>query len=560
MDNYEIADQLSMVAKLMDIHGENSFKAKSYGVAAFTIEKLPQELSSLTPEKIFSIKGIGESVGKKIIELLDKGELPALSEYISKTPEGVLEMMNIKGLGPKKINTLWKEYGIDTIEDLKNACLENKIAEKKGFGEKTQEKILESIQFQQQNEGKYLYAQVSDFAELFTEKLKTAFPDNQILITGEYRRQLEIIEKLEWITTTEKESLKKFLLKHDFILISESDDSITVSTEQTIQLQFHLADEDSFQLKLFETSCSKEFLTAWESSAYIKTASPKTEEEIFEKANLSYVPPFLRETASVLIKAQNKTEFSNLIQPSEIKGLIHSHSNWSDGAYTIEQMAEELIKLGFEYLVISDHSKAAYYANGLTEEKIKAQHLYIDELNRKFAPFKIFKSIECDILSDGSLDYSNKVLATFDLVIASIHSNLDMDEDKAMQRLMGAIKNPYVTILGHMTGRRLLKRRGYPIDHKAIINACATHDVVIEINSSPQRLDIDWRWIDYALEKGLTLSINPDAHSIDEFQYIKYGALVGQKGGLTKEKNLSSFGREKFEAFLFETKKAKGII
>lgn len=560
MDNYAIADQLSMLAKLMDIHGENSFKAKSYGVAAFTIEKLPQELSSLSAEKIFSIKGIGESVGKKIIELLDKGELPALREIISKTPEGVLEMMNIKGLGPKKINTLWKEYGIDTIEELKNACLENKIAEKKGFGEKTQEKILESIQFQQQNEGKYLYAQVSDFAELFTEKLRTAFPKDHISITGEYRRQLEIIEKLEWATTIEKESLKKFLLKHDFTLISESDDSITVSAEQTIELQFHLAEGNNFQLKLFETSCSKEFLTAWESPTYKKTASPKTEEEIFEKADLSFIPPFLRETALVLVKAQDKTDFSNLIQPNEIKGLIHAHSNWSDGAYTIEQMAEALIKLGFEYLVISDHSKAAYYANGLTEEKIKAQHLYIDELNRKFAPFKIYKSIECDILSDGSLDYSNKVLASFDLVIASIHSNLDMDEEKAMMRLMGAIKNPYVTILGHMTGRRLLKRRGYPVDHKAIIDACASHDVVIEINSSPQRLDIDWRWIECALEKELTLSINPDAHSIDEFQYVKYGALVGQKGGLTKERNLSSFGREQFDAFLLETKKTKGII
>jgi DNA polymerase (family 10) len=509
---------------------------------------------------VFSIKGIGESVGKKIIELLQQGELPTLKEYISKTPQGVLEMMNIKGLGPKKINTLWKESGIDTIEELKKACLENKIAEKKGFGEKTQEKILEAIQFQQQNEGRYLYAQVTDFAELFTEKLKAAFPEDHISITGEYRRQLEIIEKLEWVVAIDKESLKQFLLKHDFILVSESDNSIVVSAEQTIQLHFYLADENSCHLKLFETSCSKEFFTAWESPSYAKSNSPKTEDEIFEKAGLSYIPPYLRETASVLTKAQSKTLFSNLIQPNEIKGLIHSHSNWSDGAYTIEQMAEELIKSGFEYLVISDHSKAAYYANGLTEEKIKQQHHYIDELNKKFAPFKIYKSIECDILSDGSLDYSNKVLATFDLVIASIHSNLDMDEDKAMMRLVGAIKNPYVTILGHMTGRRLLKRTGYPVDHKAIINACATHDVVIEINSSPQRLDIDWRWIEYALEKGLTLSINPDAHSIDEFRYVKYGALVGQKGGLTKERNLSSFSKDEFETFLLKTKKAKGII
>ena len=560
MDNYTIADQLSMLAKLMDIHGENSFKAKSYGVAAYTLEKLPQEIASLPAEKILSIKGIGESVGKKIVELIQEGELQLLKEYITKTPEGVLEMMNIKGLGPKKINTLWKEYGIDTIDDLKTACIENRIAEKKGFGEKTQEKILEAIQYQQENEGKYLYAQVIDFAELFTEKIKITFPGEQIEITGEFRRHLEIIEKLEWVVTIPFEALKKFLLKNDFTLVSETNDSITVSAEKTIQLQFYVTTEEAFAKCLLETSCSKEFLIAWQSSSYKKVELAQTEKEIFEGAELSFIPAFLRESASVLTKAKNKIDFSNLIQPNEIKGLIHSHSNWSDGAYTIEQMADELIKLRFEYLVISDHSKAAYYANGLTEQRIKQQHEYIDELNKKLAPFKIYKSIECDILSDGSLDYNNKILSTFDLVIASIHSNLDMDEDKAMMRLMGAITNPYVTILGHMTGRRLLKRRGYPVDHKTIIDACSHHNVVIEINSSPQRLDIDWRWVDYALEKNLLLSINPDAHSLDEFQYIKYGALVGQKGGLTKENNLSSFSKEAFDSFLKANKKLKGII
>jgi DNA polymerase (family 10) len=560
MDNYAIADQLSMLAKLMDIHGENSFKAKSYGIAAFTIEKLPQEISTLSPEKIFSIKGIGESVGKKVVELIEQGELQALKEYISRTPEGVLEMMNIKGLGPKKINTLWKEIGIDTIEGLEKLCTENKLAEKKGFGEKTQQKILESIQFQQQNDGKYLYAQVIDFAEIFTTKLKTAFPENIIVITGDYRRQLEIVEKLEWVVTIPLQPLKKFLLKNDFTLVSESDHSIAVSAENMIHLHFYIAEENSFQTKLFETSCSKEFITAWHSSAYTKANNAKTEEEIFEVAGLSYIPPYLRETASILLKAKNKADFTNLIQPNEIKGLIHSHSNWSDGAYTIEQMANELIRLGFEYLVISDHSKAAYYASGLTEQRIKEQHRYIDELNEKLSPFKIYKSIECDILSDGSLDYSNNVLSTFDLVIASIHSNLDMDEEKAMMRLMGAISNPYVTILGHMTGRRLLKRKGYPVDHKTIIDACEKHSVVIEINSSPQRLDIDWRWVEYALEKNVLLSINPDAHSLDEFQYVKYGVLMGQKGGLTKKDNLSSFSKEEFDIFLQKNKKLKGII
>jgi DNA polymerase (family 10) len=560
MDNYAIADQLSMLAKLMDIHGDNSFKAKSYAVAAFTIEKLPQEIASLSAEKISSIKGIGDSVGKKILEMLEKGELQSLKEYISNTPEGVLEMMNIKGLGPKKINTLWKELRVDTIEELKKMCVENKLAEKKGFGEKTQEKILESIQFQQDNEGKYLYAQVTDFAEIFTAKLKTLFPESNIAITGECRRQLEIIEKLEWVVTIPIPELKKFLLKNDFDLVSESNDIIIVSAENTIQLHFYVSEEKKFQTRLFETSCSKEFFTAWQSPAYEKINEAETEEEIFAAAGLSYIPSPLREHATVLDKAKQQVQFTNLIQPNEIKGLIHSHSNWSDGAYTIEQMANELIRLGFEYLVISDHSKAAYYASGLTEQRIKEQHLYIDELNQKLAPFKIYKSIECDILSDGKLDYTDKVLSTFDLVIASIHSNLDMDEEKAMLRLMGAISNPYVTILGHMTGRRLLKRKGYPVDHKTIIDACIKHHVVIEINSNPQRLDMEWQWIDYALEKNLLLSINPDAHSLDEFQYIKYGALVGQKGGLTKENNLSSLSREAFETFLQNNKKIKGII
>ena len=218
-------------------------------------------------------------------------------------------------------------------------------------------------------------------------------------------------------------------------------------------------------------------------------------------------------------------------------------------------MAEALKKSGFEYLVISDHSKAAFYANGLSEERILEQHQYIDELNKKLSPFKIFKSIECDILNDGSLDYSNSILSTFDLVIASIHSNLKMNEEKAMARLQGALSNPYVTILGHMTGRLLLSRNGYPVDHKKIIDLCAQNKIVIELNANPRRLDIDWQYIEYALEKNVMISINPDAHSIEGCQDIKYGVLVAQKAGLTKEQNLSSYSLQQFENFLSERRK-----
>jgi DNA polymerase (family 10) len=333
-----------------------------------------------------------------------------------------------------------------------------------------------------------------------------------------------------------------------------------INAAETPAITFYITDEENFYLRIIETSSSEEFLKEWgKIENENKGNQYKSEEDIFRKKGILYIPAFLRETKEIITTIKN-IDLDNIIQTADVKGLIHSHSNWSDGGYTIEQMANELIKLGFEYLVISDHSKAAYYAGGLSEEKILEQHEYVDTLNKKLKPFKVFKSIECDILSDGSLDYSNEVLASFDLVIASIHSNIQMNEAKAMKRLLGAIENPYVTILGHMTGRRLLKRNAYPVDHKAIIDACAANLVAIEINANPQRLDMKWEWIDYALKNNLFLSINPDAHTLDEFHNIKYGVLVAQKGGLIKENNLSSLDLAGFEKFLSQRKKLKGII
>ncbi|MER3471545.1 MAG: histidinol-phosphatase [Chitinophagaceae bacterium] len=551
MDNYEIADQLLLLSKLMDIHGENSFKSKSYASAAFAIEKLPQQIADLPEEKIFQIKGIGESVGKKVMELIKTGELKQLKEIISNTPEGIFEMMNIKGLGPKKIHIIWKELGIDSINDLREVCRTNKISEQKGFGQKTQQSILESIQFNEQNAGKYLYAGIEPFALALQEKLCVEFPEEQLQLTGAFRRQSESIEKLEWVTTISIQNIKRFFDEDGFTIIAEGSEWIEINAQETLVLKFFLATNDNFYQQLFLTTGSEEFLFAWKNTKQTPD-EPKSEEEIFAVNKMSYIPPFLREKETIIHKT-----IPEVVTVADIKGLIHSHSNWSDGANTIEEMTERLIELGFEYMVISDHSKAAYYANGLSEQRIKEQHNYIDALNRKFAPFKIFKSIECDILADGQMDYSNKVLSTFDLVIASVHSNLDMDEEKAMKRLLGAITNPYVTILGHMTGRLLLRRKGYPVDHKQIIDACADHNVVIEINASPSRLDMDWRHINYALEKGLTLSINPDAHTVDEFGILKYGVLVAQKGGLTKERNLSSYSLSEFETFLKDQRKKR---
>jgi DNA polymerase (family 10) len=552
MDNYSLAEQFSLLARLMDIHGENSFKSKSYASAAFALEKMDVEISSLPPASIAGLRGIGSSTASKVQELLQTGRLQALEEIVARTPGGVLEMMNIKGLGPKKIYTLWKEEGIDTIEELKNACQEHRVAAIKGFGDKTEQKILEAIHFHQKNAGTFLYAQVEPFVLALTEKLSARYPDERFAVTGDFYRQCEVLNEIEWVSTLSAKAAKDFFQDEAFTTVSESEQLLEFTTGEGLLLRLHLCTNADFGTVHFRSAGSDVFVAAWKAAGF--SDEGPDEEHIFEKAAVHFIPAFIRESQDVVKQAIDGATF-DVVQSEDIRGIIHAHSNWSDGAHTLEEMAQELIRLGFEYLVISDHSKAAFYANGLDEARIREQHALIDELNKKFAPFKIYKSIECDILADGAMDFSDSILSSFDLVIASIHSNLDMPEEKAMMRLMGAITNPYVRIMGHLTGRLLTRRKGYPIDHRAIIDACAANNVVIEINASPSRLDMDWRYIPYALEKGLLLSINPDAHSFADVHNLKYGVKVAQKGGLTAKHNLSSYTKEEFEAFLAMKKK-----
>jgi DNA polymerase (family 10) len=317
-----------------------------------------------------------------------------------------------------------------------------------------------------------------------------------------------------------------------------------------------MCSERDFARTVFVTTGSAAFMEAFFERYNIPDRLFSLEEEIFEINNLPFIPPPLRETAIILQHAADGN-LKELIKVEDIKGIIHSHSTWSDGLDKISVMAKSAKERGFEYLVISDHSQAAYYAQGLKPEQIAAQHQEIDALNEKLAPFKIFKSIEADILNDGSLDYNEEVLKTFDLVIASVHSNLKMSEEKAMSRLLTAIANPYTSILGHPTGRLLLSRKGYPVDHKTLIDACAAHSVVVEINAHPRRLDMDWRWIEYAMEKGVLLSVDPDAHSVMGFRDIYYGVMNAQKGGLTRAYNLSSYSLSEFEAFLVKQRQKR---
>jgi DNA polymerase (family 10) len=558
VDNYYIADQFSLLAKLMEMHGENSFRSRTYSSAAFAIEKVTQPLAEMPEEKLVTIKGIGDSVAKKVIEILQTSKLRALEEIIEKTPPGVLQMMSIKGLGPKKIATIWKEMGVESVGELLYACNENRLLLYKGFGQKTQQSIQESIEFFMKSQGSHLYSETEAYAAVIDATLKKQFPDRLFALTGQFRRQSEIIDRLEWVTTATDTELLAFLGANNFTTKETLEDIFSVMGPENVLLKFYRATPESFYPVLFQTSGSEDFITACAAlPGWNSTTLYKSEDEIFTALELPFIAPCMREQANVLKTVKNKPV--TLITAGDIKGIIHSHSQWSDGVQSVEEMAKACIDKGYEYLVISDHSKSAAYANGLTEERIREQHRYIDELNEKLQPFKIFKSIECDILGDGALDYSNNVLGTFDLVIASVHSNLKMTEEKAMMRLLNAIRNPYTTILGHMTGRLLLSRPGYPVDHVSIINACVEHQVAIELNAHPRRLDMDWRWIDYAIEKGALISINPDAHSVEGYDVCRYGVLVAQKGGLTKQQNLSSFTLQEFETYLQKRKIAKKI-
>lgn len=557
MSNAAIAEQLDVLSKLMDIFGENSFKIKTYANAAYTIKKLPQNISDMTPEELQDLKIIGDSVRAKITELLHTGVIGALETLKLQVPPGILEMMQIKGLGPKKIAVLWKELDITSVGELEYACQENRLMTFKGFGQKTQDDILGKIQFLRNNAGLYLWKQSDDAWQQWQPLIEAAFSGHMIRPVGLYARQMPVTDGLELITTAPVAAIHTFLSAHSFDnIIADGDTTLSATDAGGITWKWHSCPAGIFGITALQHNSSEAFREAIRKLPL--PADATTEQAIFEALQLSYIPPFLRESADIAA-LEEKAKDNNLITTESIKGIIHSHTTWSDGVHTVAEMALAARAMGMEYIVISDHSRSAFYANGLNVERIREQHREIDNLNQQLAPFRIFKSIEADILNDGSLDYEDEILGLFDLVIASVHSNLNMSAEKAMQRLLTAVANPYTTILGHPTGRLLLSRQGYPVDHPALIEACVAHEVVLEINAHPRRLDLDWTWIDNARSKGAMLSVNPDAHAAEHLQLIRYGVKAAQKSGMSIANNLSSMPLEAFERFLSDRKARKGI-
>lgn len=557
MENKIIARTLKFLSSLLELHNENPFKVRSVANAAFKIDKLPYPICTKSLSEMEQIEGLGKSIAAKVNELIQSNAIEELTELINKTPEGIIEMMQIKGIGPKKILTIWKELGIDTVGELYYACNENRLIEAKGFGLKTQEEIKKNIEFNIASNGRFLYAKIENFAEELLKSLKKELNTEQIDLTGQYRRKCEIIDQLDFLIVGQNNALLlEKLAEFGFEGTDISDERVKCKTESGLKMEYSFCSIEDFGKELIQKTGNEVHVENLFSLLQGQDVKNKTEEQIYKLAGLEFIAPELREGTNEIDLAKSK-KLPHLIQFDDLKGSLHNHSTWSDGIHTLEEMAlycKNELKL--EYFGICDHSKSAFYANGLNEIRVVAQHREIDELNKKLAPFHIFKGIESDILYDGSLDYSDEVLSSFDFVVASVHSILNMNEEKATERLLIAIENPHTTILGHPTGRLLLSRSGYPIDHKKIIDACAANNVIIEINANPLRLDLDWRWHQYAISKGVLLSINPDAHRVEGHLDMKYGTLIARKGGLSKSNCLNAMTLEQISE-IFEQQKKK---
>lgn len=551
MENKIIARQFKLLAQLLEFHGENTFKVAAIDKAARTLGKLPFQISLDNLEELSRIQGVGKSIAAKVRELLEEGTLKELTQLKETTPPGILKMLGIKGLGAKKVAIIWKELGIDNLGDLWHACEDGKLSPLKGFGKKTEAEIQQIVEFTLANEKKFRYADVEKTAiEVLDLLKKLSGKDALVSFTGDYRRNMEVLECLEFLVAMGPTDLLVRLKESSFFeALTEKEESISATHSSGFPVCIFRCEKTDYYARLTETTGNEKHVDELRSLFPSGIPRLSSEELIYKEAGLSYIPPEQRQ-GNIEITLAKKKQLPKLITESDLKGNLHNHSTWSDGVFSVETMAlhcRDVLKL--DYFGISDHSKTAVYADGLKINEVKQQWGEIDALNEKLAPFRIFKGIESDILADGSLDYPDDILAGFDFVVASIHSQLAMDEKKATERLIKAIENPYTTILGHPTGRQLLFRKGYPIDHKKVIDACAANQVVIEINSNPLRLDIDWRWIPYCLERGVKLSINPDAHHTAELGYTHFGVLIARKGGLTAENCLNCMSVDDLDHF-----------
>jgi DNA polymerase (family X) len=558
MDKSEVAAVLEEIAVLLELQGENPFRANAYAKAGRTLAQLETNLEDVVKAgTLDQIPGIGETLRDKITTLVTTGKLPFYEDLKAKTPPGWLQMLRLPGMGPKKVKALSDQLGIDTLEKLKEACDKGTIAKLKGFGEKTQKNILEGLAFLDQMGNRVRLDQAMMIAETVVAELKKVPGIKRMELCGSVRRRKETIRDIDILVSADDagpimDAFVNLPSVQKVVGHGETKSSVTMAgidhnTQRVlINADLRVVSDEQFPFALNYFTGSKEHnirlrqraidygykLNEYDLAGAKKTI--KEEADIYKALDLDYVPPELREDTGE-IDAAAKKALPDLLELGDIHGVFHNHTTWSDGAASLEQMADAARALGYQYLGIADHSQSLTVANGLTPKRVRDQQKEIDAFNAKHKGLRLFKGTEVDILADGSLDFDDKVLESFDYVVASVHSFFNQPQEEMTARIIKAISHPHVTMLGHATGRLLLRRDAYKVDLDAVLQAAAKAGTMIEINANPYRLDLDWIHCKRAKALGVKLVINPDAHAPDEIAFTRFGVDVARRGWLEKE-------------------------
>ena len=543
---------LKNIAILLEIKGENPFKFRAYSTAADILEEENIDIREAVSNNTLSeIKGIGSALTQKITEYVETGKITFYEKLIAEIPESLAEVTKISQIGPKKAKLLWEKLNIKTVNELQKACENDSLSNVKGFSAKSQEMILNSIYHRKASKGLHLQNTAIFEAEAILDFLRSSDNITKAEITGDYRRFCETLQILEFVVESSTINNVALLLSEKY-QIETHGNIIEFITQSEIPARIYVSDKKNYYKILHETTGNEQYLKAMDeycTQLNVESAEIEfdSEEKIYSHFSLQFVPPELRESARAIKNAANTT-IPDLIEDKDLKGMLHVHTNWSDGKHTIEQMALAAKSMGFEYIAICDHSKTAAYAGGLSIERVHSQMAEIDNINKQIEGITILKGIESDILPDGSLDYPDEILSLFDIVVASVHSNFNMKRTEMTRRLIYALMSPYTTILGHPTGRLLLARNAYELDIHEIIDAAVDLGKVIEINANPYRLDLSWEDSIYAKEKGMKFAINPDSHRYDTMTDVFLGVKSARKAWLTKNDVINCLSIDEFRS------------
>jgi DNA polymerase (family 10) len=575
MDKQAIIHILEEIGTLLELQGESPFKSRAYATGARVIASLDNaHLQELVHSgKLQTLKGIGAALAEKVSELVTTGQLTYYDTLKQQVPAGLLEMLTVPGMGPKKVKAIYDQLNITTVGELEYACHENRLVDLPGFGRKTQENILQGLDRLKQHRGRYLCHEALQAARQMLDALTAAKMTARVALAGGLRRRQEVIEQVDLVaSTSQEERLRSTVATWPLVgevLVNEPS-HLSLRLPGGVKADLHLVDEAAFPFALHALTGNQTYLAAMQAHARKRGYSLDddglrrgnerlacdTEEAIFSALGLSYIPPELREGLGE-VEAAERGALPRLIEEQEIQGVFHVHSTWSDGMSSIEEMARTAQGLGYRYLGLSDHSQSARYANGLEPDRVREQHRVIARVNATIDGISILKGSEVDILPDGSLDYPDDLLQQMDFVVASVHSRFNMPAAEMTARLIKAMHNPYVTMIGHLTGRLLLAREGYALDIAAIVAEAIRLGVIIELNANPHRLDLDWRHLRAAHGQGLLTSINPDAHSPDGLRDVTYGVGIARKGGLSTERVLNTRSLQDVQDWLTQRRRAR---